>query len=183
MELDDISVRAKIACIEFQVSLLQLRFILDDWAEKGNPDWPGQPRVPAGQPTGGQWTTEDMLRIDPPAEPVYFLENLIGGWSILSAREVLFAVREVLGIGNVLRQTIRIRRAAHAIEEYLGGKPERVFRNNAGDIMVMGNGKKVRFDINNFSPHDRPHFHVERMNANGRWVDDGTSHVYPFKED
>lgn len=59
---------------------------------RANPDWQNQPRVPAGQPDGGQWTEdggndpipdpelERLLRVDPPIEPVYPIEEALTFW-------------------------------------------------------------------------------------------------------
>lgn len=61
-------------------------------ALRANPDWQNQPRVPMGQPNGGQWTEdganaphpdpelERLLRIDPPIQPVYPIEEVLSFW-------------------------------------------------------------------------------------------------------
>ena len=59
------------------------------------------------------------------------------------------------------------------------GKDARVITNKNGDkIFISGDGtKRIRFDINNTSPHNNPHGHVEEL-VNGKWVKSGP--VYPI---
>lgn len=58
----------------------------------------------------------------------------------------------------------RVNKAADAIEDYLGpgAKPK---INEAGDLVIESadGAKKVRFDINDPSPHKSPHGHVEEF--------------------
>lgn len=172
-----------------------------DALEKYNPTWQNQPRVPAGDPNGGQWTDggggggtqpeetpvkpwppagiEDID--DPPLEPVYPVETLIFGLTALSARGALAAIRVVIGVGRTVDASSKIQRAADAIEEYLGGKPDRAFPNEAGDMIIMKGDKKVRFDINN-SGKDEPHFHIQKESKTGEWIDAGDQHRYYFSE-
>lgn len=58
------------------------------------------------------------------------------------------------------------------------GKDARVITNKNGDkVFMSGDGtKRIRFDINNTSPHNNPHGHVEEL-ANGKWVKSGP--IYP----
>jgi hypothetical protein len=41
------------------------------------------------------------------------------------------------------------------------------------------NQRKVRFDLKN-SRGDKPHFHLEKKNPDGRWIDAGSEHRYYF---
>jgi hypothetical protein len=58
------------------------------------------------------------------------------------------------------------------------GKEARVITNKNGDkVFMSGNGtRRIRFDINNTSPHNNPHGHVEEL-MNGKWVKSGP--IYP----
>ena len=58
------------------------------------------------------------------------------------------------------------------------GKDARVITNKNGDkVFMSGDGtKRIRFDINNPSPHNNPHGHVEEL-VNGKWVKSGP--IYP----
>ncbi len=47
----------------------------------------------------------------------------------------------------------------------------------------MRGNKKIRFDLNKTSPHDEPHFHVQRETQNGNWVDAGKEHYYLFRKE
>jgi hypothetical protein len=39
---------------------------------------------------------------------------------------------------------------------------------------------KIRFDINDPWMNDSPHFHVEQLGPDGKWVDAGSQHRYPI---
>ena len=70
--------------------------------------------------------------------------------------------------------------AEKTINDYLGNFGM-VIKNTDGDIIIMNNYKKIRFDITN--PHgDKPHFHIEHKNPQGKWEDAGEKHRYYFKE-
>ena len=66
---------------------------------------------------------------------------------------------------------------AKDIKDWLG-KDARVITNKNGDkVFMSGDGtKRIRFDINNTSPHNNPHGHVEEL-VNGKWVKSGP--IYP----
>jgi hypothetical protein len=85
-------------------------------------------------------------------------------------------------LGSVAREAVSdsVANAAAAIEEYFGGPPDRTFPNDAGDLVMMNSDKKIRFDINNHSHHKGPHFHIERLNDEGDWIDAGSLHTYDF---
>ena len=57
------------------------------------------------------------------------------------------------------------------------GKDARVITNKNGDkVFISGDGtKRIRFDINNTSPHNNPHGHVEQL-INGKWVKSGPTY-------
>ena len=161
---------------------------------------PDQLRVPAGRPGGGRWTdggdwfdpahppgyVDFLAPDDKPLEQVYIVEAM----ALLAVWEAVAAARIVAGLAAPVlvrvASTRRINQAAKAIEEYLGGKPDKVFRNPAEDLVIMRGDKKIRFDINNHSHHDEPHYHIEKGVHNGRrtdWVDaDSSQHGYPFME-
>jgi hypothetical protein len=146
---------------------------------------PDQPRVPAGNPDGGQWTSggegeesEDNIYSDA-IKPVYPIETFLAA---LSSGSVFSTVRYLLGgmASDVVSDSIQD--AAQSIEDYLGGQPDDVIKNPAGDIILMRGDKKIRFDI--FDPgNDEPHFHIEEKPENGgKWLDSGNSHRYYFKQ-
>jgi hypothetical protein len=145
-----------------------------------------QPRVPAGSPEGGQWTdgnngaeVPDEEGLGHPISPF----DLAAGLVAITAFEAMEAATLLVGLARGLATTYRIRRAAKAIEDYLGGKPDRAFPNPAGDIVIMRGDKKIRFDINNYHPHHEPHFHIQRLTKNGNWKPAGRQHIYPFKKE
>lgn len=163
---------------------------------KYNPD---QPRVPVGDPDGGQWTSggggggdggsggggseADYGIHDPPLESVYPVEVLLTSLASLTTGGISSVVRTLLG--SLAREAVddKIGNAAQAIEDFFGGKPDRTFRNPSADLIMMKDDKKIRFDINSYSHHDGPHFHIERGISDGDWVDAGDRHWYPFRED
>jgi len=71
----------------------------------------------------------------------------------------------------------RILEAARQAQSWLG-KDYKVITNKAGDkIFISRDGtRRIRFDINNPSPHKNPHSHVEQL-VNGKWVKSGP--IYP----
>ena len=95
----------------------------------------------------------------------------------LTSREVSYS-----GIVKTTKQNRpRINLAIQKIEDFFGGKGK-IIENTNGDMILMREDKKIRFDIN--EPHgDKPHFHIERKNSNGRWKDYGSKHRYYFLED
>ena len=99
-------------------------------------------------------------------------------------RGALVAIRIVRGLAGPIASGTRIRSAAKAIEEYLGGRPDKVIRNSNGDFVIMRGDKKIRFDIFNPGRKKPPHFHIERKPSgpNSDWEDVG-QHYYPFKKD
>lgn len=158
--------------------------------QKTNASWQDQPRVPAGNPDGGQWVSEgggsagvlDVQIDDPPLKPVYPVELLIGGLSGLTASGVRSAISIVMGASRTINSTLKIRKAAESIEKYLGGKPDnKRITNEAGDIILVRGNKKIRFDIKN-SGNDKPHFHIEiRPPKGGKWPHAGNEHRYYFQ--
>ncbi|MGB4101359.1 MAG: hypothetical protein WBK91_05585, partial [Alphaproteobacteria bacterium] len=154
-----------------------------------------QPRVPRGSPEGGRWTDDDrwfdpanppgvfgLAPIDDkPLEQVYVVEAV----ALLAVWQVVAAVRIVAGLVAPLRARVasarRINQAAKAIEQYLGGKPERAFPNDAGDMVLMKGDKKIRFDIKN-PGNDKPHFHAQKRSPSNKWVDAGGKHRHYFRE-
>lgn len=68
-----------------------------------------------------------------------------------------------------------------AIEDFLGGKGK-IITNANGDMILMKDNRKIRFDIMG-SHGDKPHFHLEKKTSNGKWIDASPKHRYYFKED
>ena len=66
---------------------------------------------------------------------------------------------------------------AKNIKDWLG-KDAKVITNKSGDkVFISSDGtRRIRFDINNTSPHNNPHGHVEEF-INGKWVKSGP--LYP----
>lgn len=86
------------------------------------------------------------------------------------------------------KYSAKVRQAAAAIEEYLGG-PGKFIRNKNGDTIIMRGDKKVRFDINKpgfkpdrITPED-PHFQFEERTQHGNWRSIGDKHRNPFKRE
>jgi hypothetical protein len=63
-----------------------------------------------------------------------------------------------------------VRQAADAIQEYLGPGMKLII-NDAGDYIFRNaaNTRRVQFHLNDFSPHDAPHGHVDRRPGKKRW--------------
>ena len=82
--------------------------------------------------------------------------------------------KTVEGAGNVPNKVTDL---AKNMKDWLG-KDARVITNKNGDkVFMSGDGtKRIRFDINNTSPHNNPHGHVEEL-VNGKWVKSGP--IYP----
>lgn len=66
---------------------------------------------------------------------------------------------------------------AKEMKDWLG-KDAKVITNKSGDKVFMSSDgtRRIRFDINNTSPHSNPHGHVEQL-VNGKWVKSGP--LYP----
>ncbi len=180
---------ADIAHFRLMTELKLLRQALEH-AGKGGFD-PGQPRIPAGQEGGGQWTDGNSSTSlpqddhayhgapDVPIEPVYPVEEAL---SYLTVGQALVALRNLrLGQAAIAASDLRIQNAMKAIEDYLGG-PGKVIPNKYGDTVIMREGKKVRFDIKN-PGKDKPHFQIERETVHGNWKDAGSQHRYYFREE
>jgi hypothetical protein len=76
----------------------------------------------------------------------------------------------------------RNQRIAKEIENYMGRKPEAT-RNKNGDLIIQRGDKQIRFDINKYSPHEGPHFHIMRQRPNGKWTSATDQHYHLFKKD
>jgi len=70
--------------------------------------------------------------------------------------------------------------AIRAIEDFFGGEGKMIL-NHHGDMILLRGSKKIRFDIKN-SHGTKPHFHIEKQNAKGRWKDAGAEHRYFLKD-
>lgn len=113
-------------------------------------------------------------------EPVYPIETLL---SVFSGFEALVLAREAIVTWNGARIAARkYPDVIRSLENYFGGKPSARL-NKKGDVVMMKNGKKIRFDANNDGHGYDPHFHVEKEMPNGKWEDAGDQHMYPFKKD
>ena len=125
---------------------------------------------------------------DPPLEPVYVLE-FAAPIAALTVREAIVAVRIAAGLlsrfgddAQLFYESLRrVRRAAQAIKEYMGGQPS-VIKNKDGDFVMMRGDKKIRFDINNPHPHKEPHINIERRTEHGKWRPAGEKY-YPFRKE
>jgi len=75
----------------------------------------------------------------------------------------------------------KIDNLANGMMDWLGNDV-RVITNPSGDKIFMSNDglRKIRFDINNPSPHSNPHAHFEQL-IGGRWrpVNPGSPQIYP----
>ncbi|TVL96339.1 MAG: hypothetical protein CV087_23810, partial [Candidatus Brocadia sp. WS118] len=92
-------------------------------------------------------------------------------WAILTIMTLPYgALRGLFGKNSVDD-------VARTIENFLG-KDAKVITNKSGDkIFLSKDGtKRIRFDINNTSPHNAPHGHAE-MFKNGQWKKSGP--IYP----
>ena len=83
----------------------------------------------------------------------------------------------------------KIRKAADAVEDFLGGSPKAkdVIINDAKDIVITNGNKKFRMDINNpglkkSGEVDQPHFHLQEF-RNGKWRDAADGHRYYFAKE
>lgn len=80
----------------------------------------------------------------------------------------------------------KVRRAADAVEEFLGGRPDRAIFKKSGDMTLIKGDTAVRFDIVKYGSKktDRPHFQIQkRISPQGarkeKWKDLG-QHWYDF---
>lgn len=82
-------------------------------------------------------------------------------------------IKEVQNL-NKLQNIIKM------IDEYLGRKGK-IITNSDGEMILIRGDRKIRFDVKD--PHgDKPHFHLEKKNAKGKWIDAGSEHRYYFDE-
>jgi hypothetical protein len=199
------------ARLKYEASAQQVKQAFRDLIELLEKYDPSQPRVPAGNSEGGQWTDggrgtgsasrdrddgarpsniNDML--PDVTDPNYSnaIESVPLGASVavafvaLKAGEAFIAGRIAAGLASAVGASTRISRAVKSIEEYLGGQPDRTFPNKAGDMVLMRGNKKIRFDINNPHPDKEPHFQIEELvqkNGKARWMDAGPEHRYYFR--
>lgn len=81
------------------------------------------------------------------------------------------------GVGSASKVPNKVTDLAKDMKDWLG-KDARVITNKNGDkVFMSGDGiKRIRFDINNTSPHNNPHGHVEER-VNGKWVK--SDPIYP----
>jgi hypothetical protein len=95
----------------------------------------------------------------------------IAAEGVQHAKNFTSAIRSSLG-GNR-----KISNTAQSITDWLGPDTQ-VKTNKSGDKIFISAGgeKRVRFDLNNPSPHSNPHAHLEES-VNGRWVKSGP--IYP----
>lgn len=100
-----------------------------------------------------------------------------GGYHIVQ-RALLSPVFASRSFGKL--KTKKLNKVISEIDLFLEGKG-RIITNKKGDLILMNNNKKIRFDVKN-SHGCRPHFHLEKKNSRGRWIDAGTQHRYYFKE-
>lgn len=112
------------------------------------------------------------------AEASYPLEELIG---FIAGGEILDSLRGVRAASAAAPVTnTAVEDAANAVREYIG-KDAKMIINKDGDMILMNDTSKLRFDVKD--PHGyEPHFHVQRLNEEGRWVDAGEQHMYFFKD-
>jgi len=83
----------------------------------------------------------------------------------------------------IARSPRNVNELAREIRNWLGDGTQ-VIRNRSGDTIFLSQDglRKVRFDINNPSPHNSPHVHFEQM-RNGRWRPVNPSHAQIFPID
>jgi hypothetical protein len=68
--------------------------------------------------------------------------------------------------------TPKIQQLGDDIVEWLGPNSKKIINENGDVIFQSGNGlKEIRFDINNFLPHDKPHIHlIEYINVKNKKI-------------
>jgi len=63
------------------------------------------------------------------------------------------------------------------MKDWLGNDAKVITNKNGDKVFMSSDGtRRIRFDINNTSPHNNPHGHVEEL-INGKWVKSGP--IYP----
>jgi len=75
----------------------------------------------------------------------------------------------VLVVGNSFFTDNKVSELAVHMKEWIGKDPK-VIINSSKDMIILSkdNKRRIRFDINNTSPHQNPHVHLE-YNTNGKW--------------
>ena len=78
------------------------------------------------------------------------------GWAIITG-----GLSHIRLPSKLLRNESKIARAMQSLEDFLGSNT-RSFRNKSGDLIIeSADGlRQVRFDFNNYIPHDKPHIHI-----------------------
>ncbi|NDC57139.1 MAG: hypothetical protein EBZ69_10120 [Alphaproteobacteria bacterium] len=158
----------------------EMQILRTDTFYKRNPHWP--------HPDGGQWTDGgrtpfvDIVVDDPPLRPVFPLEILVGSLVGITYVSAKILVRVLLGYGDRIYRHQKFLRIKKNLEQFFDGKPV-VFRNKAGDVVMMRQNKKIRFDLNN-THRDKPHFHIQEGFQNGKKIDwrDIGPHRHYFKD-
>lgn len=108
-------------------------------------------------------------------------------------------LREAAGMVSALRARLngrraaeesnaKIRRAADAVEDFLGGKPDRVILNKKKDLTIIKENKQFRMDVNypglkkDRKTPDDPHFHLREF-RDGEWKDATKKHRIYFNKE
>lgn len=108
-------------------------------------------------------------------------------------------LREAAGMVNTMRARLngtraaeesnaKIRRAADAVEDFLGGKPDRVILNKKKDLTIIKGNKQFRMDVNHpgfkkdRKTPEEPHFHLQEF-RNGEWKDATKEHRIYFNKE
>jgi hypothetical protein len=90
-------------------------------------------------------------------------------------------VQHAKNLATVIQSSLsgnqKISNAVQSISDWLGPDVQMKTNKSEDKIFLSANGdRRVRFDLNNPSPHNNPHGHVEEL-INGHWVKSGP--IYP----
>jgi len=126
------------------------------------------------------FANEDLKRFyDTQIEPVVdiALEYPPIGGKITAGASVAGGGFVLLKGAGKAAQVNKIENLANDMKSWLGDGAK-LIKNKSGDTVIISKdgARRIRFDINNPSPHNSPHGHIEEL-VNGKWVKSGP--IYP----
>jgi hypothetical protein len=114
--------------------------------------------------------------LPPPLTPLTVADNGTGLAMMLVGKGGKIITNTIPEIDDVV-DSKKIQNLIKDMKDWLGDGAK-LIKNKSGDTVIISEKgtKRVRFDINNPSPHNNPHGHVEEL-VNGKW--DKSGPLYP----
>ena len=80
-------------------------------------------------------------------------------------------------VANLSIPKSQVSRIGRELKGWLGRDYRKII-NKSGDMVFLSKkgDRRIRFDLNNPSPHKNPHMHIEELKSNGKWTG---KRIYP----